>query len=885
MLYIHYMYSLYGINICNYFVINVGTVDTNWTTPPTASDYDLFGSRQVGLIWSESNQKMQLLGTTLPHTSLVVPNANQILDLEVGKIVQELAEECIYYVGTHGDDTNTGFHIIEAKLTFGGALAAAIAETPSVSNQITIICFDNCSYTENNTIPSWIHVHAQSASLIGTISIADQSSVHFASQTVSAGNIGITSSGTSIVTINKMNLSGNADGVLNTGTNLTFRSDIISVDSGVAFTNNSAGSSNVDIKTINTLATSVAISELAGTINGTIGQILGAGLAFNVIGTINVNASNINTPLAYNIAATGVLNLYTGSINGTQVIALGGIANVLPAGLLTTKGDLYTREIVGTDNKIVRFPSSVDGTILYSDSTQSTGLRWGVAPAGGSSEKNITISSMQIIAYSLNPLPIGYFDWVNHKYTGSIRTIHYESFVPVGKSLTVSIYNESIDPTYTTPLGTQTLVGPLSYPNTFKDFTFTRPGGSSSFTGSISGTTLTVTAIGSGSISVGQSISGGSILSGTYIVNQLVGTTYTVNLSQTVGSSAITGSGADARLAICVSKTPVGGVNPTVDNCLYLGRSKNICGIKINVVTTTSAATPLSSLEWTYWNGTTWVEFLVMQTKNEAPYYYVDTCFVSEVNTYHIRFGIKSNDPFVAKEINGVTTKWVRVRIKEALVSMPQTEYVKFHTNSVKINKDGFTEYFGDSRTIKKLNWDLHGFDHNNNNIGDQSLFYSKVLGVHCERNQFPSSILSRLCLATFIPTDIDNSFPVKLKFAIIGDSATSGDVELTFRYDFSSKDSAVYTDIADAPANTTSEKSVSTVVTVAAKDNEYRAEVSLMLDSIDANLYVGGPQMVWISIERNAGVGSDTYTGNLSMIQLVPFYISWIDGGHLLGY
>jgi len=540
-------------------ITRVATVDTNWTVLPIASDYDLFGSRQVGLIWSESNQKMQLLGTTLPHTSLVVPNANQILDLEVGKIVQELAEECIYYVGTHGDDTNTGFHIIEAKLTFGGALAAAIAETPSVSNQITIICFDNCSYIENITIPSWIHVHAQSASLIGTISIADQSSVHFASQTVSAGNIGVTSSGTSIVTINKMNLSGNADGVLNTGTNLTFRSDILSVDSGVAFTNNSAGSSNLDIKTINTLATSVAISELAGTINGTIGQILGAGLAFNVIGTINVNASNINTPLAYNIAATGVLNLYTGSINGTQVIALGGIANVLPAGLLTAKGDLYTREIVGTDNKIVRFPSSVDGTILYSDSTQSTGLRWGVAP-----EKNITISSMQIIAYSLNPLPIGYFEWVNHKYTGSIRTIHYESFVPIGKSLTVAIYNESIDPTYTTPLGTQTLVGPLSYPNAFKDFTFTRPGGSSSFTGSISGTTLTVTAISSGSISVGQSISGGSILSGTYIVNQLAGTTYTVNLSQTVGSSAITGSGADARLAICVSKTPVGGVNPSV---------------------------------------------------------------------------------------------------------------------------------------------------------------------------------------------------------------------------------------------------------------------------------------------------------------------------------
>jgi len=322
-----------------------------------------------------------------------------------------------------------------------------------------------------------------------------------------------------------------------------------------------------------------------------------------------------------------------------------------------------------------------------------------------------------------------------------------------------------------------------------------------------------------------------------------------------------------------------------VDSCLYLGRSKNICGIKINVVTATTSVTPLSALEWSYWNGSSWVEFKVMQTKNEAPYYYVDTCFVSEVNTYHIRFGIKSSDALVAKEINGVTTKWVRIRVRTALSSIPQSEYVKFHTNSVKINNDGFTEYFGDSRTIKKLTWDIHDFEHNTNNVGNQSLFYSKSLGVLCHRNQFPAGLLSRLCLATFIPTDIDNSFPVKLKFAIIGDSATSGDVKFTFRYDFSSKDSSIYTAEVDAPTNTPNEKIKSVVVTIAAKDHEYRSEVSLDLDSIDANLYMGGPQMVWISIERDAGVGEDTYTGAVSFIQLVPFYISWIDGGHLLGY
>jgi hypothetical protein len=68
----------------------------------------------------------------------------------------------------------------------------------------------------------------------------------------------------------------------------------------------------------------------------------------------------------------------------------------------------------------------------------------------------------------------------------------------------------------------------------------------SNFTGSISGTTLTVTAMTSGSIAVGDSIFGSGVTAGTRIVSQESGTTgqagtYTVNTSQTVGSTTIKG--------------------------------------------------------------------------------------------------------------------------------------------------------------------------------------------------------------------------------------------------------------------------------------------------------------------------------------------------------
>ena len=68
---------------------------------------------------------------------------------------------------------------------------------------------------------------------------------------------------------------------------------------------------------------------------------------------------------------------------------------------------------------------------------------------------------------------------------------------------------------------------------------------SSSFTGSISGTTLTVSAVASGTITVGQAISGVGVTSGTVITALGSGSggtgTYTVSQSQTVGSVAMTG--------------------------------------------------------------------------------------------------------------------------------------------------------------------------------------------------------------------------------------------------------------------------------------------------------------------------------------------------------
>lgn len=81
----------------------------------------------------------------------------------------------------------------------------------------------------------------------------------------------------------------------------------------------------------------------------------------------------------------------------------------------------------------------------------------------------------------------------------------------------------------------------------FYNDSFTGCTNAASFTGSISGTTMTVTAIASGQLLVGQLINGAGVTQGTTIISQISGTnggtgTYGVNNSQTVTSEAMTTS-------------------------------------------------------------------------------------------------------------------------------------------------------------------------------------------------------------------------------------------------------------------------------------------------------------------------------------------------------
>lgn len=77
--------------------------------------------------------------------------------------------------------------------------------------------------------------------------------------------------------------------------------------------------------------------------------------------------------------------------------------------------------------------------------------------------------------------------------------------------------------------------------------------GAASVTASIATTVMTVTAVGSGTVMPGQTLTGTGVTGGTTVVAQLTGAaggigTYTVSASQTVSSTTITGASANQRV-------------------------------------------------------------------------------------------------------------------------------------------------------------------------------------------------------------------------------------------------------------------------------------------------------------------------------------------------
>jgi len=109
------------------------------------------------------------------------------------------------------------------------------------------------------------------------------------------------------------------------------------------------------------------------------------------------------------------------------------------------------------------------------------------------------------------------------------------------------------------------------------------------FTGSTSGTTLTVASVSSGTIAVGQSLFGIGVLSGTVITALGTGTggvgTYTINRSQTVANSVMNSATVGAVVTATIAGT-VMTVSAVASGVLHVGQTISGVGVTLGTIIT-----------------------------------------------------------------------------------------------------------------------------------------------------------------------------------------------------------------------------------------------------------------------------------------------------------
>lgn len=318
--------------------------------------------------------------------------------------------------------------------------------------------------------------------------------------------------------------------------------------------------------------------------------------------------------------------------------------------------------------------------------------------------------------------------------------------------------------------------------------------------------------------------------------------------------------------------------NTNPDNCLYIGSTTVIHGLKLNI---TSSVVNLSreDIIWEYWDGISWTNLNRMCTQNDAPYYNIYNGIFSFQGKSHIRFGSKATDNWPELTLNSITRKWLRCRVINTLSSIPSAEYIKVHASHSIIRSDGFIEYYGNARKTYSLILHYTGM-FNGESLATQPLYLSNDFYIPKLYNVL--NVGSKACLNMFIPQNIDTTFPIKLKIAYVLDDSSSGNINLRLRYAKTNSECDIYFDNTNnaTPDITTINKSI----TIDNNSNNKEFRTDILIDISDLNpvpTINNNEHMMWFVLDRI----SDTYSGQFIISQVSSVCIIWSAGGHLEHY
>jgi len=287
-----------------------------------------------------------------------------------------------------------------------------------------------------------------------------------------------------------------------------------------------------------------------------------------------------------------------------------------------------------------------------------------------------------------------------------------------------------------------------------------------------------------------------------------------------------------------------------------------------------------------YWNGSSWTELVYMITQSSGKYLPLAKTVFEQTGSTQIRFNINILDDWAKNDpiSSGINRFWVRMRIVTTITTAPVIEQTKQHTNRTEINSDGWIEYFGKARPLVRLPWDWGMTSAMAQSPADQDLYLGDSLGVGRIENKFANGATDQQGLNAYIPLDIDTSSPVKLRFSYVTDDASAGNIRIVVRWGWSQDGDSVYRTTTDAPTAGTNEQSVTEIFAAPTSANIQASHVvSLDISDMISRSSSSDPDgdIMWVTIERNGGDGDDTHNGDISIINMAPYYYCWCEGGH----
>jgi len=235
------------------------------------------------------------------------------------------SESNVVYVGKHGNDSNDGLTIANAKLTFANAITYVNTQTPSSSNRFSILCNDAGEYTESFTVPSWVGIIAPAAKIVGNQTVNENSLLNSFRLVASSGYAvnKTTGSGAATVVCPRAVLTSTAGALTCTSGVVNYSGNSIEVVDGVAI-NGVNGTVNAKVEYIDITGTGTGLVSASGGnlfFNGTSISCSGAGtaLSLNLTCTITAMVNSISCNVAYNVIdAFSTLKLNCAELSGTQ---------------------------------------------------------------------------------------------------------------------------------------------------------------------------------------------------------------------------------------------------------------------------------------------------------------------------------------------------------------------------------------------------------------------------------------------------------------------------------------------------------------------------------------------------------------------------------------